>query len=183
LTARYARPYADALLGSVPPDFDAAKWTAPMRDVAAAIGGSGRNNGMLRAVLANPSVKSEAKRAIVESLAGKAGVDELGRRFLRLLLDNRRIAQLPEVLDAIGEALDSRAGVVPARVTVASEIDSAARERVSAALSRATGKKVRATFTTDPKLLAGFVARVGSTVYDASALGAIEKFKEEAHGN
>jgi F0F1-type ATP synthase delta subunit len=46
-----------------------------------------------------------------------------------------------------------------------------------------TGKKVRATFTTDPKLLAGFVARVGSTVYDASALGAIDKFKEEAHGH
>jgi len=179
VTARYARPYADALLGSVAADFDAAKWTAPMRDVAAAIG----SNGMLRAVLANPSVKSDAKRAIVESLAGKAGVDELGRRFLRLLLDNRRIVQLPEVLDAIGEALDSRAGVVPARVTVASEIDAAARERVSAALSRATGKKVRATFATDPKLLAGFVARVGSTVYDASALGAIEKFKEEAHGN
>jgi len=179
VTARYARPYADALLGSVPPDFDAAKWTAPMRDVAAAIA----SNGMLRAVLANPSVKADAKRAIVESLAGKAGVDELGRRFLRLLLDKGRIVQLPEVLDAIGEALDSRAGVVPARVTVASEIDSAARERVSAALSRATGKKVRATFTTDPKLLAGFVARVGSTVYDASALGAIEKFKEEAHGN
>ena len=179
MTARYARPYADALLGSVPPDFDAAKWTAPMRDVAAAIA----SNGMLRAVLANPSVKADAKRAIVESLAGKAGVDELGRRFLRLLLDKGRIVQLPEVLDAIGEALDSRAGVVPARVTVASEIDSAARERVSAALSRATGKKVRATFTTDPKLLAGFVARVGSTVYDASALGAIEKFKEEAHGN
>jgi len=179
VTARYARPYADALLGSVPPDFDAAKWTAPMRDVAAAIA----SNGMLRAVLANPSVKADAKRAIVESLAGKAGVDELGRRFLRLLLDKGRIVQLPEVLDAIGEALDSRAGVVPARVTVASEIDAAARERVSAALSRATGKKVRATFTTDPKLLAGFVARVGSTVYDASALGAIEKFKEEAHGN
>ena len=179
MTARYARPYADALLGSVPPDFDAAKWTAPMRDVAAAIA----SNGMLRAVLANPSVKADAKRAIVESLAGKAGVDELGRRFLRLLLDKGRIVQLPEVLDAIGEALDSRAGVVPARVTVASEIDAAARERVSAALSRATGKKVRATFTTDPKLLAGFVARVGSTVYDASALGAIEKFKEEAHGN
>jgi len=179
VTARYARPYADALLGSVAADFDAAKWTAPMRDVAAAIA----STGMLRAVLANPSVKADAKRAIVESLAGKAGVDELGRRFLRLLLDKGRIVQLPEVLDAIGEALDSRAGVVPARVTVASEIDSAARERVSAALSRATGKKVRATFTTDPKLLAGFVARVGSTVYDASALGAIEKFKEEAHGN
>ena len=179
MIARYARPYAEALLGSAPPAFDAARWTATLRSVAGAIGGSG----VLRAVLSNPSVKADAKRAIVESLAERAGVDELGRRFLRLLLDNRRIVQLSEVLDAIGEALDERAGVVPARVTVATEIDSAARERVSAALARATGKSVRASFTTDPTLIAGFVARVGSTVYDASALGAIEKFKEEAHGN
>ena len=179
MTARYTRPYADALLASVPAGFDAPRWTATLRTVAEAIGGSG----VLRAVLANPSVKADAKRAIVEALAARAGVDELGRRFLRMLLDNGRIVQLSEILDAIGDALDARAGVVPARVTVATEIDSAARERVSAALARATGRKVRASFTTDPKLIAGFVARVGSTVYDASALGAIEKFKEEAHGN
>jgi len=179
MTSRFARPYADALLQSVPASFDAARWSTPLRDVAAAIGGSG----VLRAVLANPSVKADAKRAIVASLGAKAGVDELAERFLRLLLDNGRIVQLGEILDAIREAIDAREGVVPARVTVASEIDAAARERVSAALSRATGKKVRASFTTDPKLIAGFVARVGSIIYDASVLGAIEQFKEEAHGN
>lgn len=179
MTARFARPYADALLQSVPAGFDAGKWAAPLHDVASAIGG----NGVLRAVLANPSVTAEAKRGIVQSLGARAGVDELGGRFLRLLLDKGRIVQLPEILDAIREAIDAREGVVPAKVTVASDLDAAARERVSAALSRATGKKVRATFATDPSLLAGFVARVGSTVYDASALGAIEKFKEEAHGN
>lgn len=179
MTERFARPYADALLQSAPESFDAARWSAPLRDVAAAIA----DNGVLRAVLANPSVKAEAKREIVAALGAKGGVDALGERFLRLLLDNGRIVRLGEILDAIREAVDAREGVVPARVTVASEIDAAARERVAEALSRATGRKVRATFETDPKLLAGFVARVGSTVYDASALGAIEKFKEEAHGN
>lgn len=179
MTSRFARPYADALLQSAPPDFDASRWAAPLADVASAIAGSG----VLRAVLANPSVKAEAKRGVVESLAARAGVDALGGRFLRLLLDNGRILRLGEILDAIREAVDEREGVVPAAVTVASEIDGAARDRVAAALSKATGKKVRATFSTDPRLIAGFVARVGSTVYDASALGAIEKFKEEAHGN
>jgi len=179
MSMRFARPYADALLQSVPAGFDAGKWAAPLHDVAAAIAG----NAVIRAVLANPSVKPEAKRGIAESLAARAGVDELGKRFLRLLLDNGRILHLAEVLDAIRAAVDEREGVVPAKVTVASDIDAAARERVAAALSTATGKKVRATFATDPKLLAGFVARVGSTIYDASALGAVLKFKEEAHGN
>jgi F0F1-type ATP synthase delta subunit len=34
----------------------------------------------------------------------------------------------------------------------------------------------------DPKILAGFVARVGSELFDASATGAIERFHGEAGG-
>jgi F-type H+-transporting ATPase subunit delta len=179
MSARFARPYAEALLASVPASSDPEKVLAPLRDVAAAVAGSS----VLRAVLAHPSVKKDAKRQILRSVGEKAGVDELGSRFLGLVLDNGRVLRLSEILAAVGVALDAREGVVPAHVTVASEIDAAARERVAAALSGATGKKVRANFTTDPRLLAGFVARVGSTVYDASALGAIQQFEEEAHGN
>jgi len=179
MSARYARAFADALLASASPAFDREKMLPPLSDVAQAVASSA----VLRAVLGNPSVKSDAKGEILRALAKKARVDELGIRFLRLLLDHGRILRLPEILNAVREALDAREGVVPGHVTVANEIDAAARARVSAALSRATGKNVRATFATDPRLLAGFVARVGSTIYDASALGAIEQFKEEAHGN
>lgn len=179
MRARFARPYADALLESVPPSFDFAKFLSPLRDVAGAISESG----VLRAVLANPSVSADAKRRIVETLGTKAGADALGGRFLRLLLDNGRLLRIAEVLDAVREALDAREGVVPAAVRAAGTLDAAAQARVAEALSRATGRKVRAAFSTDPTLLAGFVARVGSTVYDASALGAIERFKGEANGN
>ena len=179
MSARFTRPYAEALIESVPASFDFARLLVPLRDVAAAIS----ENGVLRAVLGNPSVTADAKRRIVASLASKAGVDALGGRFLTLLLDNGRILRLPEVLDAVREGLDAREGVVPAAVTSAIPLDAAAQARVSDALARATGRKVRAAFSTEPSLLAGFVARVGSTVYDASALGAIERFKGDANGN
>lgn len=179
MSARFARPYAEALIESVPPSFDFGRFLAPLGDVSAAISESG----MLRAVLANPSVTADAKRGILASLGVRAGVDELGARFLRLLLDNGRILRISEVLDAVREALDAREGVVPASVKSAVPLDAAAQARVSDALARATGRKVRAAFSTEPSLLAGFVARVGSTVYDASALGAIERFKGDANGN
>jgi F0F1-type ATP synthase delta subunit len=38
------------------------------------------------------------------------------------------------------------------------------------------------TVKVDPQILAGFVARVGSEVFDASAVRAIERFREEAAG-
>ena len=42
---------------------------------------------------------------------------------------------------------------------------------------RRTGRKARLHFTTDPSLLAGLVAKVGSTVYDGSARGQLERLK------
>jgi F-type H+-transporting ATPase subunit delta len=68
-------------------------------------------------------------------------------------------------------------------VTAAGPLSPSDADRVAAALSHALGKKVRASFEVDKNLLAGFVARVGSRIYDASALGALEKFKEEAYGD
>ena len=124
-----------------------------------------------------------AKEAILDELGARAALDEGGRRFLRVVLKNRRLGALPDILDAVRKALDERAGVVPARVTAATPLSEPERGRLVEELSRRTGKRIRATFEVDPSLLAGFVARVESRIYDASVSTAIEKFKEEAYGN
>ncbi len=46
-------------------------------------------------------------------------------------------------------------------------------------LERLTGKKVRAHYSSDPELLGGVVVRVGSTIYDGSVRGQLEKIKQE----
>lgn len=179
MSARFARPYAAALLQTAPPAFDYPRFLDSLRSISAALADS-RN---LRSILSNPSVAFAAKEGIVEALSEKAGLDATGRRFLQVVLRNRRFLGLSEIAAAIGEALDVREGVVPASVTAAAPLAAADADRVAAALSGAVGRKVRATFQVDTSLLAGFVARVGSRIYDASALGALEQFKEETHGN
>ena len=42
-----------------------------------------------------------------------------------------------------------------------------------------TGKKVRARYATDSELLGGAVVRVGSTIYDGSVRGQLQKLKEQ----
>ena len=42
-----------------------------------------------------------------------------------------------------------------------------------------TGKKVRARYATNPELLGGAVVRVGSTIYDGSVRGQLQKLKEQ----
>jgi len=179
MSAKFARPYAQALFQTAPESYDFEKFLLSLRTISESISG----NRSLRSILANPSVALAAKEGIVEALAEKAGADVTGRRFLQVVLRNRRLLGIAEIASAIREGLDSRAGVVPAAVTAAAPLAAPDADRVTAALSEALGMKIRATFHVDPRLLAGFVARVGSRIYDASALGALETFKEEAYGN
>ena len=44
-------------------------------------------------------------------------------------------------------------------------------------LEKRFGQRVEVEITTDPRLLGGFVAKVGSEVYDASVIGKIDKFR------
>jgi F0F1-type ATP synthase delta subunit len=53
----------------------------------------------------------------------------------------------------------------------------AEKQRVEASLSKRAGRRVRMRVDVDPKVLAGFVARVGSEVFDASVENAIERFR------
>jgi F-type H+-transporting ATPase subunit delta len=48
---------------------------------------------------------------------------------------------------------------------------------LEAQLSRLAGKKTRLRYTTDPALVGGVVAKVGSKVYDGSVRGQLERLR------
>jgi F-type H+-transporting ATPase subunit delta len=176
--SRFARPYARAFLESMPAGYDVDAFLEAASSVARAIAADRR----LRNFFASPSVPVDAKRGALAELARRGGVDEFGQRLLRLALDNRRILGSSEIVSAIREASDRRQGVVEASVTVAAPLLDGDHERIRQALARQLGRRVRMRVQVDPKILAGFVARVGSEVFDASAERAIERFQGEASG-
>ena len=176
--SRFARPYARAFLESTPAGYDVDAFLEAASSVARAVAADRR----LRSFFASPSIPVDAKRGALAELARRTGVDEFGQRLLALALDNRRILGLGEIVSAIREASDRRQGVVEASVTVAAPLVDGDRERIEQALARQLGRRVRMKVQVDPKILAGFVARVGSEVFDASAERAIERFQGEASG-
>ena len=91
-----------------------------------------------------------------------------------------RKRRIGEILAGLSESLDARRGVVAAQVTVAAAIGDEERRAIEQALARRIGRRVRMQVAVDPAVLAGFVARVGSEVFDASAAQAIERFRTEA---
>ncbi|HEV8608459.1 MAG TPA: ATP synthase F1 subunit delta [Thermoanaerobaculia bacterium] len=174
--SRFARPYAQAFLETAPAGFDVEAFLERASVLSRALAADRR----LKAFLAAPSLPVEAKRDVLDDLAGRVGIDDFGQRFLRLVLDNRRILALDEILGAIREARDRQLGIVEAFVTVAAPLADGERARIEQALARQLKRHVRMRVQVDPNILAGFVARVGSEVFDASVLRAIERFHVEA---
>ncbi|HZI67875.1 MAG TPA: ATP synthase F1 subunit delta [Thermoanaerobaculia bacterium] len=170
--SRYARPYAKAFLETMPPGYDVDAFLGSASAISRAVAGDPR----VKAFLAAPAIPVDAKRRVLDDLAKSAGVDDFGRRFLALVLEKRRILALGEILSAVRAARDQGLGIVEAVVTVAAPVGEPERRRIEEALARQVGRGVRMRIEVDPRILAGFVAKVGSEVFDASALRAVERF-------
>jgi F-type H+-transporting ATPase subunit delta len=133
----------------------------------------------LREVFASPVIASERKRAVLGELLARAGLRQTTANFLRLLLDNARLHNLNQMLDALARELDARMNIVSAEVTTAREIGQQEKAALQNQLKAATGKEVRLQFRTDPAIIGGVVTRIGSLVYDGSIKNQLAQMKRE----
>lgn len=140
------------------------------------------DNPQLKEIWANPTVAYDQKRKVLEDLISRTRVRETTASFLRVLLKNQRLSQLREVAARFGQVLDERSGVVAANVTTARPIPEELKSALQQTLAEATGQRVRLSFTTDETIIGGLVARIGSTVYDGSVQGHLERLSEELAG-
>ena len=171
----YARSYAQAFLGASPAGYDVDRFLEAGGILSLAMARDSR----LKAFFASPAVPAPAKKKALAELSAKAGVDDFGRRLMDLALERRRILGLSEILAAIRAEHDRASGVVSARVTIAAPVGEEDRRKIADALGRRLNRKVRIELGVDEKILGGFVAKVGSEVFDASVLHAIERFQRQ----
>lgn len=171
---RTGRAYAKAFLDIAPPGYDVEAFLAKAGELRRALA-----EDRLRTFFLAPAVPAQVKQSVLDELTALADLDEFGRRFFRVVLANRRIGDAGGILAALHEAHDLRQGVVEAAVAVATPVDEAGSARIAKALAHRVGKKVRVHLEIDSRILGGFVARVGSEIFDASAARAIDRFAEE----
>ena len=170
---RYARALADAVLDPAA-QLEPKQALAELRQFSAMLAGSVE----LRSVLLSPAVAGSRKRAVIAKFGDIVPYSRLVRNFLYVLVDRRRISSIAEIAEAFETTLDERLGILRAEVRAASHLTDAQQAAMTQTLSRMTGKQVRCEFSTDPALLGGAVARIGSTVYDGSVRGQLEALRE-----
>lgn len=140
------------------------------------------DNQLLLEAFTNPTIPYEQKSKVLNELIARTKVRQTTANFLRLLLKNQRLAELPQVNAKLAQVLDERAGVVSAQVVSARPISEPIKVALEDTLARITRKKVRLSFQTDETLLGGIVTRIGSTIYDGSVRNQLKRLGEELAG-
>jgi F-type H+-transporting ATPase subunit delta len=154
---------------------DAETATVQLRQVAAMIAASDD----LRNALLSPAVSPSRKRAVVAKLIN---VHAKIRNFIYVVIDHRRVHEIPSIVEAFEFLIDEHLGFVRADVSSASALTDAQQASLQTQLSRMAGKEAKVKFKTDPALVAGVIARVGSTVYDGSVRGQLERLRASLIG-
>lgn len=171
VASSYARAFADVVLSA---HLDANRAIAELRTIAALMAESSE----LRQVWENPAIPAEQKRGLLDAIAQRDEISTPVRNLVAVLMDHRRVQFLASIVRQLEKELDSRLGFAEAQITSSRELGDAEKRGLEAQVERLTNKKVRAHYGQDASLLGGAVVRVGSTIYDGSVKGQLEKIRE-----
>jgi len=136
-------------------------------------------NALLREVLSNPTVPYDQKSKVLDELITRTRISETTGSFLRVLLRNQRIAELRYVAERFGQVLDERRGVVAAKVTTARPLPEDLKATLQETMSTVTSRNVRLSFSTDEAIIGGVVTQIGSTIFDGSVQGQLERLADD----
>jgi F-type H+-transporting ATPase subunit delta len=170
--ATIARPYAEALFKAA-----GSNAGAIAGEVAALAGVAGDEQ--LRQFADNPRVDVALVFNVVSDVLGRKGV-VLGQavgNLLRAVLDNGRMAALPEIASQFHALVNAQGGVSDARIESAYPIEGAALADVVAALEKRFGRKLNASVAVQPELIGGIRVVVGDEVLDTSVKARLEQMK------
>jgi F-type H+-transporting ATPase subunit delta len=133
----------------------------------------------LRRVWESPAISAEQKRAVLDAIVKQIGAVKPIRNFIAVLIDHRRIPMLDDMMRQFEVELDTQLGFVQVEISSARPLSTEEKTELERRVESMTSKKVRARYASIPELLGGVMIRVGSTIYDGSVRGRLEKMRQE----
>jgi len=171
--ATIARPYAEALFKAAAEQGANARELADQVDALAQVAADER----LRQFADNPKVTAQQVLDVVTGALKAVQLSPLVQNLLRTMIENDRLAALPELARQYRALVNQSTGVSDAVVYSAFPIEPAQLPQVVAALEKRFGRKLNATVAVDPELIGGVRAVVGDEVFDTSVKARLEQMK------
>ena len=159
-----ARPYAEAIFALADAGGALGRWSqtlAVMATVAA--------NPELRAATGDPNLSADQVYGLFAGACGDLATE--AQNLVRVLIENGRLATLPEIRDIYEELKNAREGVVDAVITSAYPLDNSQLSALVAELEQRFKRKVKPEVNVDAALIGGVRMQVGNEVIDGSVRG------------
>ena len=173
-TATIARPYAEALFKATGDGAaDAQRWLDPLAAIA--------GHPQLLAFASDPNVSDDQMVDLIGSIAqgsdSGAVLPQAAQNFLRIVIDNKRLAVLPEIAEQFRELSNQQSGRSDAVVYSAFPIDESALADLSGLLEKRFDQKLNLSVELQPELIGGIRIVVGDEVLDTSVKARLEQMK------
>ncbi|MDR3737098.1 MAG: ATP synthase F1 subunit delta [Acidobacteriaceae bacterium] len=177
--AEFASRYARALAEVV----DAAKLStedvqSQLKDFAETLASSAP----LRNLLSDPSFPTEQKVKVLDAICARTCYAVPVRNFIAVLIAHDRVKAFTEISAAYTALADAEHGIHLAEITIARPLDEASRNALESKVRAMTGGTVHTSYKEDATLLGGAIIRIGSTVYDGSVRGQLQRLKQQLAG-
>lgn len=136
----------------------------------------------LTALVSSPVVsRGDAAKAIA-AVAKAMKLDSLTTKFLGVLAENRRLADVANMIDAYNAIVAGHRGEVTAKVTSAHPLSAEQLKELAANLKTRVGRDVQIATTVDPAILGGLVVQLGSQLIDGSIRTRLNSFAQAMKG-
>lgn len=164
-----ARPYAQAV-------FELASESGTLVEWSDSLDAAGRllEDGQVAEFLSAPALNDVRRFEFLTELFASAGArllgggDRKGTNFLKLLIENGRVAVLPEIAEHFDELKAKIENAVDVTVTSAAPVSADRQQEIAAALKAKLGREIRLETEIDENLIGGAVIRAGDVVIDGS---------------
>jgi F-type H+-transporting ATPase subunit delta len=174
--AAHAAPYARALADVIAEaGIDAAQAESQLGDFGAAW----HESVGLREIFLDPSFPNEEKVAILDKLNARLQMMRQVRNFVAVLINHDRMPLFDEVVREFRHEMNRRMGIAEVEVTTANKLDDSSRSTLEAQIAGLTKSRIITNFHEDPSLMGGAIVRIGSTVYDGSVRGRLDRLEAE----
>ena len=131
-------------------------------------------------VLLSPIISLDKKREVLNlALDELKNNDDEFKNFIRVVLDNKRLDVLCDILTAYDELIKEYRSVVTFELTVSRELEQFEKDEIAKKLSEITKKEISIDWIVDASIIGGIIIKCNDKLLDASIRRGVEKVAEE----
>ena len=132
----------------------------------------------LQHLLDSPKLKISEKIKLLEDIFGNV-ISELTLKLLFVLAENKDFKHFSSIYNSYRLMVYDSLQIEIAEIITAVDVDRQSIKNIKDKLENFVNKKIELSNSVDPTLIAGFIAKVGDRILDASTKSSLIKMKKE----